>query len=79
MLKIRDRLYGKLELPDIAWDLATTCPVLLRLREIRMANIPFLTHPSFANVDRYEHPWGWCILPGGGLGKREWTMNWQSL
>ena len=23
-----------------------------------MANIPFLTHPSFANVDRYEHSLG---------------------
>jgi hypothetical protein len=58
MLKLQDRLYGKIELPDIAWDLVETCPVLLRLREVRMSNIPFLTHPSFANVDRYEHSVG---------------------
>lgn len=58
MLKARDRLYGELQLPDLAWQLAMSCPVLLRLREIRMANIPFLTHPSFAHVDRYEHSLG---------------------
>jgi HD superfamily phosphohydrolase len=58
MLKVRDRLYGELQLPDLAWQLALSCPVLLRLREIRMANIPFLTHPSFAHVDRYEHSLG---------------------
>jgi HD superfamily phosphohydrolase len=73
MLKSRDRLYGQLELPDLAWEVAMTCPVILRLREIRMANIPFLTHPSFANVDRYEHSlgvahlaWRWarrCRIP----------------
>ncbi len=58
MLRLQDRIYGKIELPDIAWELAETCPVLLRLREVRMANIPFLSHPSFANVDRYEHSIG---------------------
>jgi HD superfamily phosphohydrolase len=55
---LKDRLYGRIELPDVAEKLAMTCPVILRLREIRMANIPFLTHPSFANVDRYEHSVG---------------------
>jgi HD superfamily phosphohydrolase len=58
MLKTHDRLYGTIELPDLAKELAETCPVLLRLREIRMANIPFFTYPSFANVDRYEHSLG---------------------
>ena len=58
MLRVRDRLYGELQLPDLVWQLALSCPVLLRLREIRMANIPFLTHPSFAHVDRYEHSLG---------------------
>jgi hypothetical protein len=58
MLTMCDRLYGKIELPELAGELATTCPVLLRLREVRMANIPFFTHPSFTNVDRYEHSLG---------------------
>ena len=58
MLTLHDRLYGPLELPDIVRQLAMTCPVILRLREIRQPNIPFLSHPSFANVDRYEHSLG---------------------
>lgn len=58
MLKTRDRLYGELDLPDEVWRLASSCPVLLRLREIRMANIPFFSYPSFANVDRFEHSLG---------------------
>ena len=58
MLKLRDRIYGELELPEEAWKLVHSCPVLLRLREIRMANIPFFTYPSFANVDRFEHSLG---------------------
>ncbi len=58
MLRRLDRIYGELDLPDEALRLAATCPVLLRLREIRMANIPFYSYPSFANVDRYEHSLG---------------------
>jgi hypothetical protein len=58
VLTFHDRLYGRLDLPDIATTLATRCPLLLRLREVRMSNIPFLAHPSFANVDRYEHSLG---------------------
>ncbi len=55
---IKDRLYGELVLPEIASNLAQKCPVLLRLREVRMANIPFSTYPSFTHVDRYEHSLG---------------------
>jgi hypothetical protein len=58
MLKFQDRIYGAIELPALAKEVAETCPVMLRLREVRMANIPFLTYPSFANVDRYEHSLG---------------------
>lgn len=58
MLKFQDRIYGSLDLPPLAREIAETCPVVLRLREVRMANIPFLTYPSFANVDRYEHSLG---------------------
>lgn len=58
MLKFQDRLYGTIELPELAREIAETCPVILRLREVRMANIPFFTYPSFSNVDRYEHSLG---------------------
>jgi HD superfamily phosphohydrolase len=58
VLTFHDRLYGALNLPDIVRELAMTCPVILRLREIRQPNIAFLSHPSFANVDRYEHSLG---------------------
>ncbi len=58
MLRIQDRLYGSIELPDLAWELIESCPLVMRLREVRMANLPFLTHPSFANVDRFEHSVG---------------------
>lgn len=61
-------MYGTIELPALAREVAETCPVMLRLREVRMANIPFLTYPSFANVDRYEHSlgvahlaWRWAV------------------
>jgi HD superfamily phosphohydrolase len=53
-----DRLYGRLRLPEVARRLAGTCPLLLRLREVRMPNIPFASYPSFANVSRYEHSLG---------------------
>ena len=55
---IHDRMYGRLVLPDLAARLARTCPLLLRLREVRMPNIPFYEFPSFANVSRYEHSLG---------------------
>lgn len=58
MLSWSDRLYGRLDLPDSARRLASSCPLLLRLREIRMPNVPFLTFPSFAGVTRYEHSLG---------------------
>ena len=57
-MKFQDRLYGLIELPPLAHELAETCPVLLRLREVRMANIPFASYPSFANVSRFEHSLG---------------------
>lgn len=57
-MKFHDRLYGRIELPPLAHQLAESCPVLLRLREVRMANIPFASYPSFANVSRFEHSLG---------------------
>lgn len=57
-MKFHDRIYGRIELPPLAQELAESCPVLLRLREVRMANIPFASYPSFANVSRFEHSVG---------------------
>lgn len=57
-MKFNDRIYGPIELPPLAQELAESCPVLLRLREVRMANIPFASYPSFANVSRFEHSLG---------------------
>jgi HD superfamily phosphohydrolase len=55
---IHDPIYGVIELPATARKLATTCPLLLRLREVRMPNTPFITFPGFAGVSRYEHSVG---------------------
>jgi hypothetical protein len=75
-MKVHDRLYGVIELPPIAEDLARSCPVLLRLREVRLANIPFASYPSFANVTRYEHSLGtahlaWRFARANGLADDE--------
>ena len=58
-----DRIYGELKFPPLVWK-ALDCPGLLRLREVRMANIPFLSFPSFTGVTRYEHSLGVCHLAG---------------
>jgi len=56
-----DRLYGKITFPKTIKALLT-CPGLLRLREIRLGNVPFLAFPSFAGCTRYEHSIGVCYL-----------------
>ena len=58
MLTLRDRIYGEIDIPDRARRLASSCPVILRLREVRMPNIGFVTFPSFASVTRFEHSVG---------------------
>ena len=58
-----DRMYGELRFPPLIRD-TLDCPGLLRLREVRMANIPFLSFPSFTGVTRYEHSLGVCHLAG---------------
>lgn len=75
-LEFHDRLYGQLELPSIARELASTCPLLIRLREVRMPNVPFLTFTSFANVSRYEHSLGvahlaWWWARRNGLSREK--------
>jgi HD superfamily phosphohydrolase len=58
VLTLRDRLYGEIDIPDRARRLASSCPVVLRLREVRMPNVGFVTFPSFASVTRFEHSVG---------------------
>lgn len=60
---IFDRIYGKLSFPPLIQQVLR-CPGLLRLREVRMANIPFLSFPGFAATTRYEHSLGVCHLAG---------------
>lgn len=62
-MNIYDRLYKKMAFPKIIYDLLD-CPGLLRLKEIRMANNPFVAFPSFSTVSRYEHSLGVCYLAG---------------
>lgn len=61
MIFISDRLYGQLSFPPVIKELLD-CPGLLRLRDVRMANIPFWAFPSFSSVTRYEHSLGVCHL-----------------
>ena len=52
-----DRMYGELKFPPLIKKVLD-CPGLLRLREVRMANIPFFSFPSFTAVTRFEHSLG---------------------
>jgi len=58
---VYDRIYGKLNYPKIIWSLID-CPGILRLREIGMGNVKFISFPSFSAVTRYEHALGVCHL-----------------
>lgn len=59
----RDRLYGELKFPELISELMS-CPGIMRLREVRMANVPFVEFPSFSAVTRHEHSLGVCHLAG---------------
>jgi hypothetical protein len=63
MMFLFDRIYGEIQLPPLLKK-ALECPGLLRLREVRMANVPFLSFPSFSAVTRFEHSLGVCHLAG---------------
>src|SRR3954469_10525660 len=56
-----DRLYGTVTLPPFISSLVR-CPAIMRLREVRMANINFLHYPGFADATRFEHSLGACYL-----------------
>jgi HD superfamily phosphohydrolase len=52
------------------------CPAIMRLREVRMANINFLRFPGFADSSRFEHSLGTTYLASVaakklGLGERD--------
>jgi hypothetical protein len=56
-----DRIYGKLYFPSMIRELLD-CPGLLRLREVHMSSVPFMSFPSFSSVNRFEHSLGVCHL-----------------
>ncbi|MCJ7633962.1 HD domain-containing protein [Candidatus Bathyarchaeota archaeon] len=56
-----DRIYGRLYFPSIIREVLN-CPGLLRLREVHMSSIPFMSFPSFSSVNRFEHSLGVCHL-----------------
>lgn len=62
-MKIYDRLYKELKFPRTINKLLS-CPGLLRLRDVRMANNQFVAFPSFSTTTRYEHSLGVCYLAG---------------
>src|SRR4051794_40803056 len=70
-----DPIYGRMRFPDFITALIY-CPAVVRLREIRMANINFVLFPGFAESSRFEHSLGTCFLAGMaseslGLSERE--------
>lgn len=62
-MKMYDRLYKEITFPPLILDLLT-CPGLLRLRDVRMANNQFVAFPAFSTTSRYEHSLGVCYLSG---------------
>jgi len=70
-----DKLYGEIRFPAFISALVR-CPAVMRLREVRMANINFIRYPGFANATRFEHSLGTCYLASLaarslGLAERE--------
>lgn len=58
---IMDALYGQIELCDEIRDLIG-CPLVQRLRRIRLSNIDSVVMPGIANISRYEHSIGVAYL-----------------
>ncbi len=56
-----DRLYGPIEFPPFISALIS-CPSIMRLREVRMANINFIHFPGLSDITRFEHSLGTCCL-----------------
>lgn len=62
-MRIYDRLYKEITFPPLIMELLS-CPGLLRLRDVRMANNQFVAFPAFSTTSRYEHSLGVCYLSG---------------
>lgn len=60
-LKIFDALYGEIELCPEIYELIK-CPLVQRLRRIRLSNIDSMSMPGIANISRYEHSVGVAYL-----------------
>lgn len=60
-LTLFDALYGEIMLDSEIFDLLF-CPLVQRLRHIRLSNIDSLTMPGIANLSRYEHSIGVSYL-----------------
>src|SRR6266511_2702497 len=58
---LSDSLYGEIELDAEIYDLMR-CPLVQRLRYIRLSNIDSLSMPGIANISRYEHSIGVAYL-----------------
>jgi HD superfamily phosphohydrolase len=60
-LKIQDALYGEILICSEIQDLIK-CPLVQRLRQIRLSNIDSICMPGIANLSRYEHSIGVAYL-----------------
>jgi HD superfamily phosphohydrolase len=60
-LKIQDALYGEIEICQEIYELIK-CPLVQRLRQVRLSNIDSICMPGIANISRYEHSVGVAYL-----------------
>lgn len=59
--RIQDALYGEIELGPEIYELIK-CPLVQRLRQVRLSNIDSISMPGIANLSRYEHSIGVSYL-----------------
>src|SRR5215213_3141277 len=58
---IQDALYGEIEICPEIYELIK-CPLVQRLRQVRLSNIDSVCMPGIANLSRYEHSIGVAYL-----------------
>lgn len=59
--KLQDALYGEIEIRPEIYDLIK-CPLVQRLRRVRLSNIDSICMTGIANISRYEHSIGVAYL-----------------
>lgn len=59
--KLQDALYGEIEVRPEIYDLIK-CPLVQRLRRVRLSNIDSICMTGIANISRYEHSIGVAYL-----------------